>query len=68
VQAVLEKTAANRNSMLQDLERGRRTEIDFINGAISRLGKQLSIETPWNDAVVGILQGFEALSRDREIL
>ncbi len=66
VRSVMENTASNRNSMLQDIERGRRTEIEFINGAVARHGKQLSIETPWNDAVVEIIHGFEALSSDSD--
>ena len=37
VEAVCEATAGNRCSMLQDVERGRRTEIDYINGAIARM-------------------------------
>ncbi|MCS7253301.1 MAG: ketopantoate reductase family protein [Armatimonadota bacterium] len=44
-------TAAHRSSMLQDLEAGRRTEIDALNGAIVRLGKQHGIHTPVNSAL-----------------
>nr|MDO8111436.1 2-dehydropantoate 2-reductase [Candidatus Sigynarchaeota archaeon] len=60
VKKVIEATAANRNSMLQDIEKGRKTEIDFINGAISRAGIELHITTPWNDALVAIIHGLEA--------
>ncbi len=66
VRTVMENTTSNRNSMLQDLERGRRTEIEFINGAIARHGRELGIATPWNDAVVEIIHGFEAISRDKD--
>lgn len=45
---VCEQTAANRSSMLQDVEKGRRTEIDSLNGAVVRLGQELSVETPVN--------------------
>lgn len=41
-------TAANRSSMLQDIERHRRTEIDSLNGAIVRFGESLGIKTPVN--------------------
>jgi 2-dehydropantoate 2-reductase len=37
VMTVVSKTADNRSSMLQDVERGKRTEIESINGAICRL-------------------------------
>lgn len=39
-------------SMLQDLERGRSTEIDFINGYIVELGRQLGVPAPVNAAIV----------------
>ena len=37
---VLPKAAAHRSSMLQDVEAGRRTEIDYLNGAVVRMGKE----------------------------
>ena len=61
VHGVLEMTRANRNSMLQDLEKGRMTEIDFINGAIARYGRDLGVATPWTDVVVEILHGYHEL-------
>jgi 2-dehydropantoate 2-reductase len=39
-------------SMLQDFERGRATEIDFINGYVVSLGRQLGVGTPTNEAIV----------------
>jgi 2-dehydropantoate 2-reductase len=52
-------TAQNKNSMLQDVEKGRRTEIDFINGAIVRLGKRIGVPTPINDALTALIKGIE---------
>lgn len=46
-------------SMLQDLEKGRRTEIDAINGVVSSWGKKLDIPTPICDKVVEIVKGIE---------
>jgi len=46
--SVCEKTKPNRNSMLQDLDKGRETEIGFINGKIVEYGKNLDIKTPIN--------------------
>ncbi|MEN8199648.1 MAG: 2-dehydropantoate 2-reductase [Thermodesulfobacteriota bacterium] len=56
---VCEKTADNISSMLQDVRRQRKTEIDAINGAISRLGRQLNIATPRNDAIVAQVKDIE---------
>lgn len=42
-------TARNRSSMLQDLDRGAATEVDFINGAVSREGRRVAVPTPVND-------------------
>src|SRR5262249_34930566 len=39
-------------SMLQDFERGRTTEIDFINGYVADLGRELGVATPANAAIV----------------
>jgi 2-dehydropantoate 2-reductase len=46
---VLRRTAANRSSMLQDLERGRPTEVDALNGAVVREGRRLGVPTPVNE-------------------
>jgi 2-dehydropantoate 2-reductase len=43
-------------SMLQDLERGRLTEIDAINGSIVREGKRLGVPTPVNDVMVALVK------------
>ena len=43
-------------SMLQDLERGRRTEIDAINGSIVRQGRRLGVPTPVNEVMVALVK------------
>lgn len=48
-----------RASMLQDLEKGRKCEIDAINGVICDFGKKYGIETPVNDQIVKIVHGIE---------
>ena len=46
--------------MLQDLEVGRRTEIDAINGILSKTGRRFGIPTPVSNRVVEIIKGIEA--------
>ncbi len=57
---VCEGTAANINSMLQDIVAGRRTEIDFINGAIAREGDRLGIFVPVNKTLALLIKSLEA--------
>lgn len=42
-------TTANRSSMLQDVDRGARTEIDALCGAVVREGRQRGVPTPVNE-------------------
>ena len=56
---VIEKTKDNRCSMLQDVERGRRTEIDYINGFIVRESKRLGIDAPVNAAIADLIRHIE---------
>jgi 2-dehydropantoate 2-reductase len=47
-------------SMMQDMEKGRPCEIDFINGIVSENGDRYGLETPFNDLIVKIVKEFEA--------
>ncbi|MBC5810256.1 MAG: 2-dehydropantoate 2-reductase [Candidatus Eremiobacteraeota bacterium] len=49
---VVRQTAGNRSSMLADVERGRPTEIDAINGAVVRRGRPVGVPTPENARMV----------------
>jgi 2-dehydropantoate 2-reductase len=60
VEAVCESTSANISSMLQDVLRKRHTEIDFINGAIVRLGQELGIAVPTNRLLVDLVKTIES--------
>ncbi|MGE7877143.1 ketopantoate reductase family protein [Peribacillus muralis] len=46
-------------SMLQDLEKERKTEIDYINGVVPRLAEGKGISTPYNDIVVKLVKQAE---------
>jgi 2-dehydropantoate 2-reductase len=48
-----------KSSMLQDVEKGRHTEIDVINGAIVEAGQRLNIATPYNDTMVKMTKSLE---------
>ena len=50
---------SGRASMLQDIENGRKSEIDFINGLLSGAGRTYRVPTPVNDIVLGIVRGIE---------
>ncbi|MFA5096006.1 MAG: 2-dehydropantoate 2-reductase [Candidatus Omnitrophota bacterium] len=60
VEAVCEATAGNISSMLQDILRRKRTEIDFINGVILRLGQESGIPTPVNALLVDLVKTLES--------
>lgn len=47
-------------SMLQDVEAGRLTEIDYLNGGIVRFGEEHDIATPLNRAIWALVKGLEA--------
>ena len=46
-------------SMLQDLEKGKSTEVLMINGFVCDTGDAVGLDTPFNDTVVRIVQGIE---------
>ncbi|AIG98695.1 ketopantoate reductase family protein [Archaeoglobus fulgidus] len=60
VRKVAEMTAENRSSMLQDLERGKRTEVEFINGAIVKKGEEFGIDCAVNRTLLNLVRGVES--------
>jgi 2-dehydropantoate 2-reductase len=48
--------AGGRPSLLQDVMKGRRTEIAYLNGYVSGEGRRLGVATPVNDAVVALFE------------
>ena len=51
---------AGKASMLQNVENGRKTEIDFINGLVTDIGRRYRVPTPVNDTVVRVVKDIEA--------
>lgn len=56
LEKLLPPTAGHRASMLQDIQAGRETEIEALNGAISRYAEKLGISTPCNDLITNLIK------------
>jgi 2-dehydropantoate 2-reductase len=56
---MMEGSGNVRPSMLQDLEAGRETEVDVVNGGVASRGRECGIPTPCNDAVVELVHSME---------
>jgi 2-dehydropantoate 2-reductase len=50
---------SHRPSMLQHLDRGQRTEIDALNGYVSKESAKLGLPAPCNDALTRLMKGRE---------
>lgn len=55
----IRKHAKLKASMLQDLEKGKLTEVDAINGIVSQYGRKVGCPTPMNDRVVDVIHKIE---------
>ena len=56
----IRKHARLKASMLQDLEKGKKTEVESINGAVSAYGREVGCPTPVNDRVVEVIHRIES--------
>lgn len=56
---LLPPTRQHRSSMQEDIEQGRRTEIDSLNGAIAAMGKESGIDTPANAVLTRMIKFLE---------
>lgn len=56
---VLRDTIANKSSMLQDIQAGRRTEIDFINGQIVQRATKYGLQVPYNRLLTTLIKAKE---------
>jgi 2-dehydropantoate 2-reductase len=65
VMQVCEATAGNVASMLQDVLKGKETEVDAINGAIVREGEALGIATPVNLTLTSLVHAIQETYQER---
>ena len=54
------KAGDHKPSMLMDIEAGRRTEVDFINGKFVAYGQRVGMETPFNKTMLSLVKGLES--------
>jgi 2-dehydropantoate 2-reductase len=59
VEAIIAFYGDVKPSMLQDFERGRKTEIDFINGYVVTLGRASGVPVHTNGAITGLVHQIE---------
>jgi len=56
---IIKDSGGNISSMLQDILKGRKTEIDFLNGKVVELGKKHNVKTPVNEMLVSMVKFLE---------
>ena len=61
--AMLKVDPLARSSMWDDLQRGRQTEVDYLNGEILRLGERHGVPTPVNRRIVALIKEAERAGR-----
>ena len=61
---VFPRSTAHRSSMVQDIENGRLTEIDFLNGAIVKMGRDVGINTPFHQSIVLMIHAREKIKNN----
>lgn len=59
VNSIASKTSLNTSSMLQDVLKGKKTEIDSINGYIVRLARKHSLSVPVNETLYALVKALE---------
>ncbi|MCB8815120.1 ketopantoate reductase family protein [Desulfosporosinus shakirovi] len=59
---LIPSTYAHHSSMLQDIQNGRRTEIEALNGAVVKLAHEAGVEVPVNEVIVAMVKAKECFS------
>jgi 2-dehydropantoate 2-reductase len=55
---IARKRGGGEPSLLQDVRKKRRTEIDYLNGHVCEQGRSVGVRTPFNDAVVATIKNL----------
>jgi len=63
---VIRLTAENHSSMLQDILKRRKTEVDYINGRIAACGAAHDVETPLNCSLHALVRGIEKRRQEKK--
>lgn len=58
---IAEQMSGMRSSTAQDMARGKKTEIDSLNGFIAKRGEELGVPTPVNQALAALVKLVEAV-------
>ncbi len=58
IAAIARQRGGGEPSLLQDVRKKRRTEIDYLNGYVCEQGKKHGVPTPFNDAVVATIRAL----------
>jgi 2-dehydropantoate 2-reductase len=56
---MVRKHKTSKSCTCQDIEKGKKTEIEAINGAVAFYGDKAGIDTPFNDRVISIVKAIE---------
>src|SRR5581483_601124 len=59
LEAAKTRSAENRPSLAQDIAKGRRTEIDYINGYVVEMGERIGLAAPTNKKMIGLVKRLE---------
>lgn len=56
-----------KTSMLQDIEAGRRTELESFAGAVLELGRQYGVDTPFNQMLYRLIRAKEQVAQGKPL-
>lgn len=59
IESAKHRSEHGRPSTAQDIEKGRRTEIDFINGLVAQKGREVGLPTPLNERITTLIKRLE---------
>ncbi|MHA2309564.1 MAG: ketopantoate reductase family protein [Candidatus Heimdallarchaeaceae archaeon] len=67
VDDIVKQTSEHKCSMLQDIEKGAKTEIEYLNGKIVEIGREKNISTPINRKLTEIIKQMTEENMPREL-